>query len=173
MGAVVRMRSRRRGGEDGASAVEFALVVPFLIMILFGLITTGFAYNDHLSVTNATREGSRYGAAIDYTTAGWATSVRDRVKQTYFNAGSTLDDSQICVRIVDSSGTGIGSAHLGAACGTEPTTPTTVAGSCVVKVWVSKPQKISLIIFPDLNFDVGAQSVAYYGRTVTPGCPAQ
>lgn len=165
------MRTRR--DEAGASAVEFALVVPFLILLLFGMITTGFAYNDHLSVTNAAREGSRYGAAIDYTVSGWATSVRDRVKQTYFNSGSTLDDSQICVKIVNSSGTDIGSSHLGGSCGDEPTTPTTTAGSCVVKVWVMKPQTIQLVIFPDLNFNIGAQSVAYYGRTVIPECPAQ
>jgi hypothetical protein len=40
------------------------------------------------------------------------------------------------------------------------------AGSCVVKVWVSKPAKIQLAVLPEINFTIGARSVSYYGRTV-------
>ena len=39
-------------------------------------------------------------------------------------------------------------------------------GSCVVKVWVKKPARIALLIFPDLEFPIGGRSVSYYGRTV-------
>lgn len=160
---------RRPRSETGASAVEFALVFPFLMLVLFGMITTGFTYSDHLSITNAVREGSRFSAAVDYTQAGWATSVRDRVKQVYFNAGNSVTDAQICVKIVDSTGgtpTGA-SPWSGANCGTEPARPTSMAtGSCVTKVWVKKPADIELIIAPTLNFNIGATSVSYYGRTV-------
>ena len=38
-------------------------------------------------------------------------------------------------------------------------------GSCVVKVWVRKPQSIVLVVAPPLNLEIGAQSVSYYGRT--------
>lgn len=171
-----RTRARDRA-QTGASAVEFALVVPFLVLLLFGMITTGFAYNDHLSITNAVREGARYGAAVDYSSGDWATSVRDRVKQVYFNAGDTVTDAQICVDLVKADGTSMsvtGTSWSGPDCGDAPDAPDSMtAGSCAVRVWVSKPQRIQLVIAPDLTFNIGAESVAYYGRSVKPDCPAE
>ena len=49
----------RRRGERGASAVEFALVVPLLLAILFAMIDFGFAINRYTMLNNATREGVR------------------------------------------------------------------------------------------------------------------
>ncbi|MFL6108292.1 MAG: TadE/TadG family type IV pilus assembly protein [Marmoricola sp.] len=165
--------------------MEFALIVPFLMLILFGMVTTGFAYNDHLSISNAVREGSRFGIALDYTQTGWATSVRDRVKDVYFNDGSTLTNAQICVKIVTNTGTpgspvignpaGSTGNWAGSDCDTEPANPSNMAtGSCAVKVWVEKPANIDLIIAPTMNFHIKAKSVAYYGRTVggAGGCVA-
>jgi Flp pilus assembly protein TadG len=157
--------------ERGAAAVEFALVLPMLVVLMFGMVWTGLAYSDHVSVTNAVREGARYGSAIDYTSSGWATSVRDRVKQVYYNAGGNLTDAEICVRLVQSTGTVLTSA-TGSDCGTAPTLPAMSTGSCAVVVWVKKPRKIELVVFPTLHFNVGAKSVSYYGRTVSPGCTA-
>ena len=163
------LRRRRAGarGERGAAATEFALVVPFLLLLVFGLITTGMTYSDHLAATNAVREGARYGAAADITSGSWATSVRSRIKQVYFNAGASVSDEQICVRLVTASGSTYTEA-IGTSCGTAPSAPTDMAvGSCAVLVWMTRPETIRLVIAPDLNFDVGAQSVAYYGRTTT------
>ena len=108
--------------QRGAAAVEFALVVPILILLLIGMVTTAMAYSDHLSATNAVREGARYGAAADVTSSSWATSVRDRVKDVYFNAGVTLTNSQICVRLVQADGT-VARETMGTTCGTAPSTP--------------------------------------------------
>ena len=47
--------------EKGASAVEFALVLPVLILILFGIIEFGFIIYDKAVITNASREGARTG----------------------------------------------------------------------------------------------------------------
>ena len=160
------------GPERGAAAVEFALVIPLLLMILFGLITTGLTFSDHLSATNAVREGARYGAAADISQVSWATSVRDRVKQVYFNAGVTVTDDQICVKLVQAGGT-TSNQHTGANCGVSPSAPTNMAaGSCAVFVWMQRPSTIRLLVFPDLEFDIGAEAVAYYGREVAP-CTAQ
>jgi hypothetical protein len=160
---------RARGEERGAVAVEFALVLPLLLLLLFGLVYTGLAYSDHLAVTNAVREGARFGAAVDYTPnpTTWATSVRTRVQDVYFNAGSTLPTADICVKLVDSSGVGVlNAAALGSDCGPEPPAPSNMAtGSCAVKVWVRKPAQIDLVVAPTLTFRIGAQSVSYYGRT--------
>ena len=160
-------RALRRRDERGAAAVEFALVVPLLLMLLFGLITTGMTFSDHLAATNATREGSRYGAATNYTAATWAASVKERVRQVYFNAGETVTDDQICVKMVTASGT-TPVQSIGANCGTAPSAPSSMAaGTCAVLVWMQRPAEIELIAVPDLTFHIGAQSVAYYGREVS------
>ena len=158
-------RPRRARDQRGAVAVEFALVAPIVLMLLFGMITGGMTYSDHLAITNAVREGARFGAAVDYTNSNWAISVRSRVEQVYFNAGDALTNEQVCVSVL-SQGRGVpppgghwlwgGASHPG---------PTTMAtGSCVVKVWVRKPQSIVLVVAPPLNLQIGAQSVSYYGQ---------
>ena len=61
-------RSRRtRGRSDaGAAAVEFALVLPLLLLVLFGIIDFGRAYNMQIALTQASREGVR-GLALGTT----------------------------------------------------------------------------------------------------------
>ena len=45
--------------ESGASAVEFALLLPVLMLILFGTIEFGMALYQQAILTNASREGAR------------------------------------------------------------------------------------------------------------------
>ena len=45
--------------QDGAAAVEFALLLPLLVLLLFGLIQFGLAFNTKIQATNAAREGAR------------------------------------------------------------------------------------------------------------------
>jgi Flp pilus assembly protein TadG len=52
--ATARLRA-----EEGASAVEFALVLPLLVALLFGIIEFGAAFNAQIMVTNAAREAAR------------------------------------------------------------------------------------------------------------------
>jgi Flp pilus assembly protein TadG len=171
-------RGRHTRGESGTSALEFALVVPLLVMLLLGVSTLGLAYSDHLSITNAVRESARLGSAVDYTPTGnaWGDSVQTRVQQAYFNAGSTIQTSQICVQLLKvTDGTTFppstspiaGPAAQGANCGAEPATPDNVAtGTCLVKVWVRKPARVTLGVLPDINITLGARSVSFYGRAV-------
>jgi Flp pilus assembly protein TadG len=46
-------------GEEGAAAVEFALLLPLLVLLLFGFIQFGIAFNTKIQATNAAREGAR------------------------------------------------------------------------------------------------------------------
>jgi Flp pilus assembly protein TadG len=162
----MRTHARR---ERGAVAVEFALVLPILVMLMFGVFSAGQAYSDHLSVTNAVRESARFGAAIDSTNAStWASSVRDRVRQVYMNGLGTLTNDQICVKLVSDTGPVAGASAIGGSCGTEPANPSNMSGgSCVVKVWVEKPAEISVLMVPAFDFTIGAQSVSFYGRETT------
>lgn len=45
--------------DTGASAVEFALILPLFLLLVFGMIDFGRAYNAQLSLTEAAREGVR------------------------------------------------------------------------------------------------------------------
>jgi hypothetical protein len=47
--------------EDGAAAIEFALVLPILILLLFGIIEFALALYNKEVITNASREGARAG----------------------------------------------------------------------------------------------------------------
>ena len=52
-------RGFRMRDESGAAAVEFALVFPMLMLVLFGIIEFGAMYNAQLMITGAAREGAR------------------------------------------------------------------------------------------------------------------
>jgi Flp pilus assembly pilin Flp len=45
--------------QDGAAAVEFALLLPLLVLLLFGFIQFGTAFNSRIQATNAAREAAR------------------------------------------------------------------------------------------------------------------
>ena len=51
--------SRRRGADLGAVAVETALVLPILLLLIFGIIEFGRLYNAQLTLTHGAREGVR------------------------------------------------------------------------------------------------------------------
>lgn len=48
--------------QHGQSLVEFALVMPILILILFGILEFGRIFFSYIVITNAAREGARAGA---------------------------------------------------------------------------------------------------------------
>ena len=52
--------------EDGQAIVEFALVVPVLALLLFGITQFGLAFRDYLAITDAARVGAR-AAAVEPT----------------------------------------------------------------------------------------------------------
>jgi Flp pilus assembly protein TadG len=45
--------------ENGQTMTEFALVLPLLIVVLFGIIQFGIAFNNYLAMTDAVRAGAR------------------------------------------------------------------------------------------------------------------
>ena len=47
--------------ESGAAAVEFAIILPLLVIFLFGIIEFSIMFYDKAVITNASREGARAG----------------------------------------------------------------------------------------------------------------
>jgi hypothetical protein len=52
---------RKIASQKGASAVEFALILPLLMLILWGIIEFGLVLYNKQVITNASREGARAG----------------------------------------------------------------------------------------------------------------
>lgn len=48
--------------ENGQTMTEFALVLPLLVMLLFGIIQFGITFNNYVTLTDAVRAGARKGA---------------------------------------------------------------------------------------------------------------
>jgi hypothetical protein len=44
--------------------VEFAIILPVVVMLALGMISGGAAYQAKLSMSNGAREGARYGATL-------------------------------------------------------------------------------------------------------------
>ena len=51
--------------QDGAAAVEFALLAPLFFMLIFGIITFGIAFMQLQTARGAVREGARYAAVAE------------------------------------------------------------------------------------------------------------
>jgi Flp pilus assembly protein TadG len=56
----------KMGDNKGVAAVEFAIVLPVLILFLFGIIEFGILFYDKAVITNASREGARAGIVYNY-----------------------------------------------------------------------------------------------------------
>lgn len=67
------MRKRRRRERDrGAVLVEFAIIMPLLFLIVFGIIEFGWGFAQYLDVRHGAREAARL-AAVDYSSDGTTT----------------------------------------------------------------------------------------------------
>jgi Flp pilus assembly protein TadG len=74
--------------DRGAAAVEFALVLPLLLLILFGIIEFGRAWSVKQTLTDAAREGARIAVVserFNLTTA----QLEDSVRRTVTRAAET------------------------------------------------------------------------------------
>ena len=98
--------SARTANERGASLVEFALAVPLLALLLFGVIDYSFAFSDQQNLRQSTREVARLvttdpsvfevagtfsGAAVVQYVKDVAEGLTDsRLHVTWTSTGSTV-----------------------------------------------------------------------------------
>ena len=65
--------------------VEFALVLPLLLLVIAGIFDFGFLFRDYGVITNAAREGARIGVLGPYTIS----NVQERARLYMTAAGLT------------------------------------------------------------------------------------
>lgn len=117
MGKVCRRKKHLcvlRSWENGAALVEFAIVLPLLLIIVFGIISFGLIFNDKLSLTDGAREAGRFGATLPVTNFAssddpmqqWLDAIASRAEA---DATGSLDagvpNRTICVAYVHPNGT--------------------------------------------------------------------
>jgi Flp pilus assembly protein TadG len=109
--SMTTMRRAVRGlrSDRAAALVEFALVVPFLMLIMCATIDFGMAVYTLNNLTAAVREGGRYAAVMDIPPTADKDSVRDRVYAYIVNLNSNgLTTAQVKAKIHNSAPDGLG-----------------------------------------------------------------
>ena len=90
----------RRTNENGQALVEFAIVLPLLLMILYGVIQFGIVFNNYIQVTSAAREGARK-ASVSRTLGSSAATTA--ATDAAVAAAPGLDSSDMGVTVTASS----------------------------------------------------------------------
>lgn len=77
--------------ERGANLVEFALVVPLLVLMLVGVADLGRAFSTYIAITNAAREGARFASKLPYSES----AIEDKVIAEASSSGIMLTADEI------------------------------------------------------------------------------
>lgn len=56
--------SNRAPGDGGVASVEFALVVPLLVALIYIAVLAGSVYTDQMQIQSAARNGARVGSVV-------------------------------------------------------------------------------------------------------------
>ena len=158
-------RIRRARGDDGASAVEFALVLVPLILIVFGIISFGALFAQQLALNNGVRQGARLAVVEGSSTtakscAGVVSSVRDATAPAI-----AMTETNINVTVVRSSSTPCGTGANPAST-TPPVCQNSIDGATNIQqsIVVTATYPAELLVplpipgFPN-SFDLSAKAV--------------
>lgn len=164
--------------ESGAVAVELAMVLPILIMLMLGITTAGLSYSQAIGVTNAVREGGRFGATTDGLAVSWSNDVIGRVRATQFDDPGA--ETGVCVQLWRKGyGQLAGGCDSGSVSGLSlPTTATQApavpasvpTGACVVRIIAGRNFTINIGLASWTRV-TRSDSVARYEREdAVPAC---
>ena len=93
----IRALSHRARRQDGQAYVEFALVLPILLLIVMGIVQFGTAFKDYIALTDSVRVGARQASV--------SRSIVDPnqrvpiIVQKMKDAAGTLDTSKLVITV--------------------------------------------------------------------------
>ena len=76
--------------DRGQAVLEFALVLPILLLLLFGIIEFGIVFHDNLVLNQAAREGARLGAVG---------GTDEEIRMTVERVAASLDPARLQLEI--------------------------------------------------------------------------
>ena len=102
------MRTRIKN-QNGGAAVEFAIILPLFIFLLFGIIEGGLLLYNKQVITNASREGARAGIVMKIPRVN-DQEIKDKVKNYARSflvtfGSDTLEDDDINIDPIDTDPT--------------------------------------------------------------------
>lgn len=87
----IRQRHKRRENgnqrEEGQSLLEMAFTFPILLLLVLAVVDFGRAFDAMIVLTNAVREGARYGSRVDDMTVG---EIQDLVVEDVLGSGTNI-----------------------------------------------------------------------------------
>lgn len=99
----MRLRNELRS-DDGQALVEMAMVLPILIAVVLGIAQFGVAYNNYVTLTDATRAGARKAAVSRFVGDAGASAVA-----TVKSSATNLTASKLSVSVTSTNWTVPGS----------------------------------------------------------------
>jgi Flp pilus assembly protein TadG len=88
------MKKNKLRSQSGGSVVEFAIMLPFLVLLIFGMIEFGLLFYDQQVITNASREAARAaiaGACSERLSAGQIGQIVNNYCQYTDSSGNTVN----------------------------------------------------------------------------------
>src|SRR5690348_2938556 len=91
--------------SSGQGLVEFALILPVLVLIFMGIVDFGRAIYAYNAVSNAAREGARTGIVDQRMTSGTYNAAIEAANQATALGLTASDPTQVLVTFPNTSGT--------------------------------------------------------------------
>ena len=92
-----------RRGDQGQSTVEFALVLPLVVLVVLFIVQAGLVVRDQLLVSHAAREAARAASVSDgdrLVAATMAARQAGNLAADRVSATTTMDDGAASVRVL-------------------------------------------------------------------------
>jgi Flp pilus assembly protein TadG len=142
-------KRRRRGWSGGNSAVEFALVAPFIIALAVGTVDYGLASYQRMAAQHAAQVGAQQAALHGFDAAAIANAVRTATAIATISANPAPTQSCGCV-----SGTTFTAQGCGTTCpdGGQAGTYVTVSAQLVYKTILPYPGIPDSFTFTEASF---------------------
>lgn len=146
-----------RRDDRGAAAVEFALIVPVLLLIVFGIINFGVLFSQQLTLNNGVREGARRAVVADPAAPRTCDQIISSVRNQL--SGLALEPSQVQIKVTQDGwtdtngcGTSFVTSNFGVRGGNVPCTnsysSTSRSGSLIVEALYVSDIPVSVPPFP-------------------------
>ncbi len=98
-------RRHRGGDEEGQAALEFILIIPFLLAFFLLMVDLGIMTYHYVSISNSVREAARYGAVNCATGTCTAQDIAQRAVDR--SGGIMSDTADVAVHYEDTTGDGL------------------------------------------------------------------
>lgn len=120
VGVVFSRRLAQAGGEAGNSATEFAIMLPVLLLVIFGTIKFSVALNNQISLNNGVAAAARYMAvcrsSCTASGAGPWTGAQSALDTAAANLNASTINASMTATLTNVAGTSDGTCTSDSTC---------------------------------------------------------